>query len=131
MKMRDCRRDAQTSGKKLIVSNTDKLGGGGAYERGDEKRLLSLQIQTRMRDCKRDAQTSEIYTTTREGAWTKKQKKLIVSNTDEGEMHRRMVGKRLIVSNTDEVGGGRYERVGSEQALAPVQEPHRIKYRLG
>lgn len=67
----------------------------------------------RMRDCKRDAQTRGRYTTTREGACTKKQKILIVSNTDEGEMHRRMVGKRLIVSNTDELGGGRYERVGS------------------
>ena len=49
------------------------------------------------------------YTTTREGAWTKKQVNIIVSNTDEGERdaQTRVEGNRLIVSNTDELG---YER---------------------
>jgi len=53
-----------------------------------------------------------IYTTTREGAWTKKQVNLIVSNTDEGkrDAQARVEGNRLIVSNTDELGGWSYKR---------------------
>jgi len=45
--------------------------------------------------------------TTREGAWTKKQINLIVSNTDEGkrDAQARADGNRLIVSNTHELGG--------------------------
>jgi hypothetical protein len=35
--------------------------------------------------------------------------------------------KRLIVSNTDELGGGRYERVGSEKALVRVRSSYRIQ----
>jgi hypothetical protein len=40
-----------------------------------------------------------------------------------------MVGKRLIVSNTDELGGGRYEREGSdsEKALVRVRSSYRIQ----
>jgi len=69
----------------------------------------------RMRDCKRDAQMSGIYVTTREGAWTKKEEK-------------------PIVSNTDELGGGRYERAGGssyriQKSTIGRQQAHRIKYR--
>ena len=47
-----------------------------------QKQVSSYRIQMRMRDCKRDARTHRIYTTTREGAWMKKEEKPIVSNTD-------------------------------------------------
>ena len=81
----------------VVVSNTDDPCGGG-QERCDSQRLD--------------------YTTNREGAWTKKQANLIVSNTDEGkrDAQTRVEGNRLIVSNTDELGGGGYERSPSREA---------------
>ena len=48
--MRDCKRDAQTSGKKLIVSNTDELG-GTTVRFGTSPFCLVLQTKPNMDVC--------------------------------------------------------------------------------